>query len=70
MNSEIQDMLKKADLLLRPYALFINPKDKELFNEVEDKVKIYPTELIEPGKMYLIDRKELEMESYIKALVV
>jgi len=55
----MEEMLKRLDLLLRPYALFINPKDKELFSEVEDRVKIFITEAVEPGKMYLIDRRKL-----------
>ena len=61
---DIEYLLKKADLALRPQALFINPSDRSLIIEgipdIEDKLKIYESDIIEKGTAYLMDRGYLD----------
>ena len=61
---DIKEMLKKADLVLRPQALLINPSDRSFILEatpdIEDKFKIYESDIVEKGKIYLIDRQYIE----------
>ena len=61
---DIIEMLKAADLALRPQALVINPSDKafilEAMPDIEDKLKLYEFDIIEKGTIYLIDREYIE----------
>lgn len=53
--------LHRLDILLRPYAIFCNPKDELLFEEYKKKgFVINPTLAVGEGKCYIIDRRELE----------
>lgn len=60
----IKELLKDADLVLRPNALFINPADRELIleamPEVKDQYKIYMSGIVEKGKIYIMKRKDIE----------
>lgn len=57
---EIKQALYKADLTLRPDIIFVNPSDakaiRDAFPEIEEKIVLKESELIEKGKGYLIDR--------------
>lgn len=61
---DIRYMLNKADLILRPQALLVNPQDRKLITDgipdIEDRVKIYETNIIDSGTCYLIERKYLD----------
>ena len=65
---EFINSLKKAlyisELKFKPYALFINPIDKnELlkeYPEIEERLVIYPTYMAPRGVAYLADRKEFD----------
>lgn len=61
---EIKQALHKADLTLRPNIIFVNPSDakviKDAFPEIEEKVVLKESELIEKGNGYLIDRRKYE----------
>lgn len=61
---EIKQALYKADLTLRPDIIFVNPSDakaiKDAFPEIEEKLVLKESELIEKGKGYLIDRRKYE----------
>ena len=72
MKSEVEialDELKKAmhkyDLIVRPYIAFMNPDDVELFKKVnpfiEKKIVLQPTPWIEKGKVYVMKRRDLEI---------
>ena len=64
----VEELIHKADLAIRPYALYLNPDD--LANllpfqpDLSNRVLIVQSELVEKGKAYLIDRKQLEFETY------
>lgn len=61
---DITKMLKSADLVLRPHALVINPSDKSLILEampdIEERVKIYESDIVRKGDIFLMDRKYFE----------
>lgn len=61
---ELMDALKKADLLLRPRAIVLNPKDKDLIlksvPDIEKNFKLIESEVIEEGTIYIVNRRELE----------
>ena len=55
------EALKKADKVIRPYAIFCNPKDKEtIYAELKDKFVIKEHPAIEQGTMYVVDREQFE----------
>lgn len=60
-NKEIQDALHKADLLLRPYIVFINPNDKEkilsAMPDIEKIVVLETTNAVEQGQAIRINRE-------------
>lgn len=59
--NEILQAMQHYDLIMRPYALYCNPKMAE---EVKDKapnnIKIVPLDHIEYGRAFLVDRKQYE----------
>ena len=67
-SKTIVEELKKAihtvDLMNRPYAVFLNPEDYkkvlEAMPDAQERVVLIPDEIIEKGKAYQFDRKELE----------
>ena len=58
---EIKQALHKADLILRPNIIFVNPLDakaiKDAVPEIDEKIVIKESEFIEKGKGYVIDRR-------------
>jgi formate-dependent phosphoribosylglycinamide formyltransferase (GAR transformylase) len=62
---EIKQALHKADLILRPLIVFVNPSDakviKEVLPRIEEKIIIQETEAIESGKAIAIEREKLEL---------
>lgn len=68
---DIKQALHKADLTLRPNILFVNPSDakviKDAFPEIEEKVVLKESELIEKGKGYVIDRRK--WDEWAKSLI-
>lgn len=58
---EIKQALNKADLILRPNIIFVNPSDtkaiKDAFPEIEEKIVLKESERVEKGKAYVIDRR-------------
>lgn len=61
---EIKKAIHTVDLVNRPYAVFLNPEDYEkilkAMPDAQERVVLIPDELIEKGKAYQFDRKELE----------
>ncbi len=61
---EIIKALHKANLIIRPYIIFIHPDDfkdiKEVFPKIEDKFYVLSTPYIEKGKSFLVKREYLE----------
>ena len=61
---QIKQALHDIDLIMRPKALFIHPKDYrkaiEAIPDLEQRVEIIKTEYVGLGGAILIDRKVLE----------
>jgi hypothetical protein len=63
---EIKQAIHKADLILRPYILVVNPSEEDKFKQVlkdteyENMVIVQPDSAVEMGKAFIIDRKKLE----------
>ena len=61
---EIKKAIHTVDLVNRPYVVFLNPEDYkkvlEAMPDAQERVVLVPNELIEKGKAYQFDRKELE----------
>lgn len=59
---EIKKALHKADLTLRPNIIFVNPLDakaiKAAVPEIDEKIVLKESEVIEKGKGYVIDRRK------------
>lgn len=59
---EIKQALHKADLTLRPNILFVNPADakaiKDAVPEIDEKIVLKESDLVEKGKAYVIDRRK------------
>ena len=59
---EIKQALHKADLILRPNIIFVNPSDakaiKDAVPEIEEKIVLKESDLVEKGKAYVIDRRK------------
>lgn len=60
---EIRQALNKADLMLRPNILFVNPSDAKIIRDaipnIDMKIILTETDYIEKGKSYLMNRKSL-----------
>jgi flagellar biosynthesis/type III secretory pathway protein FliH len=60
---EIRQLLNKADLMLRPNILFVNPSDAKIIRDaipnIDSKIILTETDYIERGKCYLMNRKSL-----------
>jgi len=61
---KFENLINKADLVLRPRALIVNPSDKQMIIEampnIEREFKIYESELIEKGEALIMNRQEIE----------
>ena len=68
---EINEVVDKFNKAFRPYALFMNTEDAKILlethPEIEDKVVINKTNLVEKGKCYLINREDYE--SFMNGLI-
>ena len=60
MQVDLADM-HKLDVLLRPYVIYCNPKDEQLFEEFKKKgFIICANEVVEEGMCHIIDRRKVE----------
>ena len=63
---EIADALHEADLIIRPYVMFVNPKDRSFIQkglektDWNERIVIQETDNVEIGKPLLAVRKEVE----------
>lgn len=64
IQAMLKEALERADLLMRPYILFIHPElKKELLKQIpnlEKLVVVKESELLERDKAYLVEREEIE----------
>lgn len=64
LEIEIKHTLERLDLKIRPKALVINPADRNLLIEaipdLEERVKIYESNIVIKGTAYLMDREYIE----------
>lgn len=61
---KIIQTIKKMDLLIRPYIVFLHPDDAEAIRvaepKIEDKIVIQATPFVEKGKGLIVKREEYE----------
>ena len=58
---QLQDYIKKADILLRPYLIYCHPDDKKLVEEAIGDICVIDEILwVEQGKIIVMDRAKLE----------
>lgn len=58
---ELVRALKKTDLILRPNAIICNPQNADIIKkEFEKTHKIIVSDMVEPDKVYVVDRKYIE----------
>ena len=69
-KEDLENLMHEADLICRPYILFVNPSEEAKFRQalkdagVEDIVLLHTENFIETGKVVAIDRKKLEEWTY------
>ena len=70
MNITEDDIIKaceKMEKVIKPYAIFCNPKDEEEIREkLKDKFAIVAHPAVEQRKFYIVDRKQYEWYLYAK----
>lgn len=60
-DNELKNLLEKADLIIRPCAIVCSPKLANIIKEnFEDKYEVFVSELVEPDKVYVMERKAIE----------
>jgi hypothetical protein len=68
----IKQVLHKADLINRPYVVFMHPEDAEAvkasYPEIEDKVVIQLVPFMEKGKAIIAKREDLEIPPALKSV--
>lgn len=68
MEFNLEQYLQRIDMVMKPYALIINPLDNEIMDNMPDtiknRLKIIESPMVEKGKAYIVDREHLE--NYIK----
>ena len=61
---ELMNALKKADIVLRPRVLILNPKDKDLIlksvPDIEKNYKLTESEIVQEGTIYVVNRRDIE----------
>ena len=65
-KEDFNALIKKMDLLTKPYAVFVNPADNEIIEAALKQIderklyKVYEDECVEKGQVVLMDRNKLE----------
>jgi hypothetical protein len=60
---ELKDVIHKADLILHPYALYVNPINAEQIRSIVkdmEQFKVIECDYMETGKVLIADRNQLE----------
>ena len=58
---ELVKALKRAEYLLKPNAIICNPQYADTIKkEFGEEYKVIVSDLVEPDKIYVVDRKRLE----------
>lgn len=64
--NDLKAALSKLDLLLKPYAMYVNPRNKEIIlkaledlGNLGDKFLVIDTDFVELDKVYIIKRDSL-----------
>ena len=64
---QLKEALRKADFILRPLVIYVNPLDEqaliEALGDMQERVVIKPCEIIERGTAYAINRKSISFGS-------
>lgn len=63
-EEDLKEFMHKADLIMRPNIVYINPKDKKVLldalPDIERDVVLQTTDNVEVGKPILVDRVTME----------
>lgn len=62
-TDELKDFIQKADLILHPYALYVNPINAEQIRSIVkdmEQFKVIECDYMETGKVLIADRNRLE----------
>lgn len=65
MELNLEQYLNRIDMVMKPYALIVNPLDEDeitnaLSADLKERLKIVHHPAVERGKAYIVDRKYLE----------
>lgn len=65
MELNLEQYLHRIDMVMKPYALIVNPLDEDemtnaLSSDLKERFKIVHHPAVERGKAYIVDRKHLE----------
>ena len=65
MEFNLEQYLHRIDMVMKPYALIVNPLDEDemtnaLSADLKERLKIVHHPAVERGKAYVVDRKHLE----------
>lgn len=72
MINDLNKLLARCDLMMRPYVLVIAPKNKEqilkAMPHLQDKMEIIVCGLVEKDKCYLMERAAIDPDSIIEEI--
>ncbi len=67
IQAVVKQMLHNVDLATKPYMLIINPSDKKTIlksvPDLEERYVVVDSDFLESGKLYVIDRKNLKVNT-------
>ena len=64
MELNLEQYLNRIDMVMKPYALIVNPLDEDemtnaLSADLKERLKIVHHPAVERGKAYIVDRENL-----------
>ena len=72
MINDLNKLLQRCDLMMRPYSLVIAPENKEQILQamphLQDKMKIIVCGLVEKDKCYIMERAAIDPDSIIEEI--
>lgn len=74
MELNLEQYLQRIDMVMKPYALVVNPLDEDemtnaLSADLKERLKIVHHPAVERGKAYIVDREQLEGYTKIPSFI-
>lgn len=74
MELNLEQYLNRIDMVMKPYALIVNPLDEDemtnaLSADLKERLKIVHHPAVERGKAYIVDREHLESYTKIPSFI-